>query len=103
MVACFPEQPAKHNLGRPSRAAIKSKFVYYIMKQYKYIRWKFVPLAAKDVANVLIPVKIPTWRFRAHYSARRVVTVVRTIAVGNGLQKKMSKVNIRTLSTHPVK
>lgn len=73
------------------------------MEQYEYIKWKFASLAAKVVANVLIPVKIPIWRSRARYSARRVVTVVRTIVVGNGLQKKMSKVNIRTLSTHPVK
>jgi len=35
-----------------------SNFNYYIMGQYGYIKWKFVPLAANVVANVLIPVKI---------------------------------------------
>ena len=69
-----------------------------------------MPLVVKDVANVLIHVKIPIWRSRAQYSVGRIVTVVRTNVVRDAayaqegviiaarrvvrIQKKMSKVNI---------
>ena len=69
-----------------------------------------MPLVVKDVANVLIPVKIQIWRSRVRYSAVRVVTVAQTTVVRDAahaqegviiaarrvvrIQKKMSKVNI---------
>lgn len=74
-----------------------------------------MPLVAKDVVNVLIPVKIQIWRSRAQYSVGRIVTVVRTNVVWDAahaqealknarsvvrIKQKMLKVNIQKLKMH---